>query len=153
MPIFAARGVRETSVNTGELAGNAAPTETTLGIPFTVIVAFVTVAGAVEVLPAAAAAFALTSTAADAGPFLGAAFAAAFVTEAQAELTLELELAVQSVICWWNGSLLWNLLNETSWPADGGKGLLGSMTPSAEVALADAAGASGAVAAADDPSN
>ena len=31
--------------------------------------------------------------------------------------------------------MLLNLLNETSWPASGGSGLLGSVTPSAEVAF------------------
>src|ERR1044072_2344922 len=119
------RCVSETSVNTGELAGNEEPTETWLAIPFTVIVAFVTFA----VAGAAAAAFAVAAfaerAAPDSGVFLAAAFAAAFVTAAQAELPPEPEPepepesapVSQFVICWWDGSLLWNLQNETSWPA------------------------------------
>ena len=106
MPIFAARGVSETSVNTGELAGNEDPTETLLAIPFTAIVAFVTFAGAKP----AAAGFAVTAFAETAPPGAGVFFAAAFVTEAQAELPPESEPESaplsQFVICWWNGSLL-----------------------------------------------
>jgi hypothetical protein len=99
-------------VNTGELAGNEEPTETWPASPFTVIVAFVTFAGAA---PAGAgfvvAAFAETA-APDAGVFLAAAFAGAFVAASQAELPPEAEPEPESapfsqfVICWWNGSLL-----------------------------------------------
>jgi len=47
--------------------------------------------------------------------------------------------------------LLLNLLNETSWPLFGGKGLLGSETPSVDVEAVEAA-PEPLVAAVDDPS-
>src|SRR2546423_14691498 len=115
MPIFAAPAVSETSVNTGAAAGNALPTVTVLLVPFTEIVALVAVPGT-GVDPCA-----IRSD--------GCLFGFGFAVETgfdEAGVEAGAQPLAQSASCWWNGSLLLNLLNETSWPAFGGNGLLGS---------------------------
>jgi hypothetical protein len=73
------------------------------------------------------------------------------VLAAQPSAPLAVESPPHSEICGWNGSLLLNLLNDTSWPLLGGSGLLGSETPSVDSEAVDSALA-GLAAAADDPS-
>jgi hypothetical protein len=135
IPILAAVRVTETSVNTGEPAGNDFETETVLATPFTEMSAFVGFAGTN---------FADTVRPTDGVSPEGLA-APVFTVGAGLDVVAH-ELPFDDVasvpqavaICCLNGSLLLNRLNEISWPALGGSGAVGSETPSGVV---DAAGA------------
>jgi hypothetical protein len=73
------------------------------------------------------------------------------VFEVQPAAPVAVESPTHSEICWWNGSLLLNSLNDTSWPLFGGSGLLGSETPSVDFEAVESALAA-LVAAVEDPS-
>ena len=146
MPIFAPLDVNETSVNTGAPAGNELPTVTLFPVPLTEIVA---------VAAFTATGFGLPVIRADA---VEPAFAPADVLDAgraepapAAQSPEAAALRHSVAICWWKGSLLLNLLNETSWPLFGGSGLLGSEMPSVDFGAAEAA-LEALGAAVDDPS-
>jgi hypothetical protein len=111
MPILATPLVNETSVKTGDDDGNEAPTATLPGTPLIEILASVTFAAS-DFDP-------IFISVEGVLPGLGFWVEAGFddvdvVAEAQPVAAVPLESPVQSVICWLNGSLLLNLLNETS---------------------------------------
>ena len=138
MPILAAPLVRETSVKTGLPLGNEPPTETAVDVPLTEIVALFG-------FPATGlAATGLAAPIETFVPVLGVAADCFFapvgvaVVEGAAEEQPPESPAPESAtqpeaICCLKGSLPMNLLKETSCPAFGGNGLLGSETPSADV--------------------
>ena len=109
-------------------------TATLLGIPLTEIVATVRLSGA-----------AVTAVGADACVPPPADVVVGVPVVAPDEPAAGADVphvgVAQAWTCCLNGSLLWKRSKVTSWPDDGGRGTLGSLTPSEDVAVEGPAGA------------
>jgi hypothetical protein len=139
MPIIASFALAETRRKTGAAAGKLLPTLTVSTVPFTESVAEVTFCAEL-VEPVEEERKVLEPRPADVPappperlllPELDDELAA---PDGAAPPALALAHKPVLQICCWNGSLLLNRLKETSWPDEGGSGMLGSWTPSLEVA-------------------
>ena len=149
IPIFAELRVSETSVNTGAPDGKDAPIETLLFKPLTEIVAVVGLARL-----ACGAPLRPTDAVRPPGTEVGLFAGACFGVVAHELPVVDVASDPQAVaICCLKGSLLLNRLNETSCPAFGGRGVVGSRTPSVDVAPEDGADAVAPLEAVEEPAS